>query len=274
MSDKLKDKEEIAKQIKKYVDVILTEYQDNISDEVKNYLSEITNYSSIINIEDTNTISLFVKDGEVYLPLSAYKVIEAMKKIPGFGVNKNHITHQEDDIIINNNTFIDYIKHVFIKGLTPLEYFLEILLHETMHLCGADGFMGLKEGFTELKTRQLASKYNLKTSACGYPKEVKIASLLESILGKDVCDKLTFMKNEGMIFNMILNEVGEAEAYLYLDVLMQVEKKFKTYMEKDFPGITGPIKKAFEYAKLNYSEVKILFDNYYQNKELADNNRK
>ena len=42
---------------------------------------------------------------------------------------KNHKTFTEDNMIINDNTYITYIKHVFLKGLTPEEYFKEILFH-------------------------------------------------------------------------------------------------------------------------------------------------
>ena len=57
-------------------------------------------------------------------------------------------------LIKNKNTFWDYIKHAIIKGLSPEEYFQESLLHEAMHFCGCGGADPLKEGITELKTRE------------------------------------------------------------------------------------------------------------------------
>ena len=76
-----------------------------------------------------------------------------LKKIPGFGMMKNHKTCDQDNMIINDNTYITYIKHVFLKGLTPEEYFKEILLHETLHFCGSGGGTAIREGINELKTR-------------------------------------------------------------------------------------------------------------------------
>lgn len=268
-----KDKKIISIQLEKYIKIIIEEYKDNIPDFVINYLNG-KNILDLIKIEDTNTISLFVCDGKIYLPINAYKIINVMKRIPGYGINKKHITHNQENMIINNNTFLDYIKHVFVKGLTPLEYFLEILLHETMHLCGSDGRMGLKEGFTELKTREIAKKYNLNTSCCGYSKETKIAYELQSILGKDICNRITFINDENIIYELIKKEVGEKEAKLYQEVLYAVEKEFITYMNKDFPGITGPIKKTYEYSKLDYSKVRDIFLNYYGNLEISDINNK
>jgi len=262
-----KDKEELANKVFKYVRIILDEYQDKIPNHIKDYLNSTFDYQDLIKIENTNTISLFVRDGYIYLPPNAYKIIELMESIPGFGINKNHKTHNNSNMIINNNTFSDYIKHVFLKGHMPIDYFLEILLHETMHLCGADGGSALKEGFTELKTRELAKKYNLTTSCCAYPKEMKIAYLFEMILGRDIADKLTFMHDEREIYYMIHDLVGREEADLYIKVSRMMQVEFQNYINKKYDGITGPIKKTLEYDKINYKKIDELFDSYYKAKE-------
>ena len=261
-----KDKEELANKVFKYVKIILNEYQDKIPNHIKTYLNNINDYQGFIKIENTNTISLFVSDGLIYLPLNAYKIIGLMESVPGFGINKNHKTHNNSNMIINDNTFSDYIKHVFLKGLMPIDYFLEILLHETMHLCGADGGSALKEGFTELKTRELAKKYNLTTSCCGYPKEMKIAYLFEMILGRDITDKLTFMADEREIYYMIHDLVGTEEADLYIKVSRMMQVEFQNYINKKYDGITGPIKKTLEYDKINYRKIDELFALYFEEK--------
>lgn len=258
-----RDQEELSNKLKTYIKIIFEEYKNIIPKEIKTYLSMVDSIN-LIKIENTNTISLFVSNGLIYLPENAYKILEAMEKIPGFGINPNHKTHNKSNMIINDNTFLDYIKHVFLKGLKPIDYFLEILLHETMHLCGSDGGIGLKEGFTELKTRQLALKYNLETSCCAYPKEVKIAHELEMILGKEICDQLTFMIDERDIYYLIHDQVGTKEADLYLNISRTMEKEFQAYIKQKFDGLTGPLKKAMEYSKIDYTKVEELFKNYYQ----------
>ena len=267
------DKKIISQKVEEYTRVILDEYQDYIPDSLKQYLYEC-DYSNLVKIENTNTISLFVSNNLIYLPTNAYKIIDAMKKIPGFGSKKDHVTHQIDNMIINNNTFLDYIKHVFLKGLSAREYFLEILLHETMHLCGSCGSYGLQEGFTELKTRELAFKYNLKTSCCGYPKETKIVLELQEILGKSICDKITFMKDQVDIYNLIKDYVGLDEANLYVDIFNSVEKQFRSYIKQHFKGIIVPLRKTLEYSKLDYSEVRKIFDKYYQVKNKGNSNKR
>ena len=141
-------------EIEKLVEIIKKEYP-NLVDIPHNY-----DLRERVHIEETGTISLFVRNKNFYFPLDAFKVLKAFKKIPGFGMMKNHKTCTEENMIINNNTYITYIKHAFLKGLTPEEYFKEILLHETLHFCGSGGGSALREGINELKTRQLAKKYN------------------------------------------------------------------------------------------------------------------
>lgn len=181
-------KDNLVSEIDKLIKVIRTEYSDlvNVPDNI--------DLNERVHIEDTGTISLFVRGNHFYFPVDAFKVLNAFKKIPGFGSNKNHVTCTKDNMIINDNTYLTYIKHVFLKGLSPIEYFKEILLHETMHFCGSGGGTAIREGINELKTRQLAYKYDLLTSSCGYPKETKIAYELEQIFGEDIINKISFSK--------------------------------------------------------------------------------
>ena len=205
------DRKILACKVKKYVEIIEEEYKYIMPEYAKTYLHSVRDYNDIVVIEDTGTISLFATARNILLPLDAYKVMNAMSKVLGFGVNKKHTTYNRDTMILNQNTFKDFIQHVFIAGLSPREYFEEILLHETMHLCGGNGADALSEGINELKTRELAQKYNLKTSCCGYPKEVEIAYKLQEIFGKEVMDKIEFAAL-GDIYLILCNEVGESAA--------------------------------------------------------------
>lgn len=138
-------------------------------------------------------------------------------------------------MIINDNTYITYIKHVFLKGLTPEEYFKEILLHKTLHFCGSGGGTTIKEGINGLKTRQLAKKYNLLTSSCGYPKETK--EILDSI------------SPEATTF------------YFNLETTME-EEFYNKYMKYNFPELTGPLKKAQKYNSIDYTKAYDLLNEY------------
>jgi len=58
-----------------------------------------------------------------------------------------------------------------------------------------------KEGINELKTRELAQKYNIKIAAYGYSKEVEMAKKMQKIIGKETMDELTFIpRYERIVF--------------------------------------------------------------------------
>ena len=249
-------KNNLISEIEKLVKIIRNEYP--------NLVNISTNYDleKIVHIEETGTISLFVIDKNFYFPLDAFKVLEALRRIPGFGTVKNHKTCNQNDMIINDNTYITYMKHVFLKGLTPEEYFKEILLHETLHFCGSGGGTAIREGINELKTRQLAKKYNLLTSSCGYPKETKIAYEMEQIFGEDIVNKIAFSKNNQEI-KEILDSISPEATSFYFSLEATMEKEFyNKYMKYDFPGLTGPLKKTQKYNSIDYTKAYELIDEY------------
>ena len=261
-------KNNLVTEINKLVGIIGNEYPDLVS------IPNDINLKERVHIEDTGTISLFVRGNNFYFPLDAFKVLNALKKIPGFGSNKKHETCTKDNMIINDNTYLSYIKHVFIKGLTPEEYFKEILLHETMHFCGSGGGTALREGINELKTRQLAYKYDLLTSSCGYPKETKIAYELEQIFGEDIINKIAFSKNKNET-KIILDSVSPEATNFYFNLEETMEKEFyNKYMKYDFPGLTGPFKKTQKYNSIDYTEAHSLIDEYKEKQLLKTKDKK
>jgi len=270
-----KDKNRISSLFKQYVDIILNEYQNDIPNEIKNKLKGINNFEDLIDISETETISLFATpdDSMIHLPLQAYSVIKALATYEEYGTDKNHNTHTEETMIVNDNTFRDFVRHVIIKGETPAEYFEEILLHETMHVCGSKGKDAISEGFTELKTRELALKYNLNTSCCGYPKELKIAYELQELFGKDIWDKLTF-KSYGERIEILSNDISYDAAKLYADIYKIMEEQFEPYINKKYPGINGIIDKCNTYDEINYQEVYRLINDYKLNHNLTNNELK
>ncbi|MDD4547860.1 MAG: hypothetical protein PHI05_03880 [Bacilli bacterium] len=259
-------KNSLALDLQLYIEIIKDEYKNFIPKERLEFLNSIKDFKDIIIIKNMGTISMFVRGNNIYFPASANKIINQMKFIPGFGINKHHKCFTKDTLIINDNTFIDYIKHVFIAGLSTKQFYLETLLHETMHFCGVGGSGALREGIAELKTRELAYKYNFTTSGCGYPKEIKIAIELQNIFGQTLMNKIAFAKNDYEITNIIRDNFGPSGANLYIKISRLMEKEFQDkYYKYKFPGITGPLKKAKKYNQLDYSEVYTVLYNYRQN---------
>lgn len=206
------------------------------------------------------------------MPLCADKLLNTASKIPGYGINKEHKSYNSENLISNNNTYINYIYHVFLSGTNAEGYYDDLLLHETMHFCGSGGSSALKEGINELLTRKLALEKGFRTTGCAYPKEVQLAFQLQNIFGEDILNQIAFINSERNIYFFLANTLGLESAELYTKVSKGMEKEFneKYYANMDsYSGFTGIMKKMLNYRKINYSSVyKILNDyNLSQQKE-------
>ena len=142
-------KRHLALQLEKYVVIFKEEFKDVIPSNVLKYLNGITDYEKLIKLEETGTITCFVRGGIMYFPISVDKILKMLSKMPGFGVSPNHKTYTADTLVLNDNTYMDYIKHVFMAGVLTKDFYEEMMLHETMHLCGMAGATAFQEGLTE-----------------------------------------------------------------------------------------------------------------------------
>lgn len=260
----------MADKLKIYIDAIIEMYGSYIPNNRLNYLKNIDNYESLIKIHDYESINGYASDDGINLPLCADRVFKKINKIPGYGINKNHQSYNENTLIINNNTFVDYIIHVFISGTDTTKYFEDLLLHETMHFCGSGGASALKEGINELLTRKIALEKKLKTNGCGYPKEVKIAYELQNLFGEDIINQVAFINSPHEIYMFLEKELGPDAALLFFNVSDAMEKEFYLKYYKDiysYNGISGILKKTINYKKIDYSNVYKLINDY-KNKEM------
>ena len=263
----------LTKKIKEYIKIIVKEYGSYMPERVLNKLNNIVDYNQILKIYDYGEVSAYANEKNINMPLCADKILNMASKIPGYGINKKHKLYNKENMIINNNSFLTYIKHVFISGTDAEGYYDDLLLHETLHFCGSDGARVLKEGINELLTRMLAQKYNLNTNSCGYPKEVKLAYDLMNCLGEDIIINLAFIKNFNKELEFVRENLGEDASNLYYQVNNLAEKEFneKYYSHmSEFSGTVGIAKKVLFYKKINYTKVHSLIDDY--NNSL-DNNR-
>ena len=256
-----RDKTVLEKLTKDYVRIILNEYSNEANPILKKRLLTLDNFSDLVHIKDTGTITVLATKKGLFFPIEAYKVIKAISHIPGYGRNPLHKTYSDGDRINNNNTYETFIKHCIIKGMTPLDYFKEGLLRECMHLCGGNGRYALFEGINELKSRELAEKYDLELSCCGYPKEVKIALELQEILGKDLMDKIEFEDPEE-IYSLIQKEKGKEYADFYNLLNESMNREFESYMRTSYSGVLSPMKKTKSYNKIDYSKSYQIIDTF------------
>ena len=272
MNPKEKDKiiEKLSKQAAEYIKIILKEYGEYIPDYRKKELLE-ENLKDCIVIKDTGTISCLCGleqvskneyQSKIYMPLLADKILKIVKYLPIFK-DEEHKVYDENNVVINDNTFVDYVKHLAKKKASAEEFYEENLLHEVMHFCGSYGGQALEEGLTEYHTRKIAQKYNLKTTGCGYPKEVKIAHELEQIFGEKTMNIYAFCPPKGLMY--IESNYGR-EAYEFLrNLTIKMDQEFRNKYyggTEQYGRLTAPFKKIKNYNELDYSDIYDMINEY------------
>ena len=129
-----------------------------------------------------------------------------------------------------------------------------------MHLCGCRGGNPLEEGFTDLKTRELAQKHNLVISGYGYPKEVEVAKRLQEIIGKEYIDELIFLPYDKKR-SFLTEKVGIEKTDLYFTVSKEMQRCSAPYYER-LKDISDPYEKAELYSEIDYSDVLDILDEF------------
>lgn len=237
-----------------YIGIISKEFKSSNAEQV---LANLDDAQEIVAFNDTDSISFFVRNGKLLLPKKAYSIFPYFKKYEIYGKERNNHRCIEE-YLDTNTTYLEYIEHVITGALSVYDYFEESLLHEAMHICGSGGGTPLEEGINELKTRELAQKYNIKIAAYGYSKEVEVSKKLQQILGKEIMDELTFIPSTKR-YAFISDKVGNNKAKLYKVVSDKMIEKSKEYFE-NISRLDDPFEKARLYEKIDYSEMYQIID--------------
>lgn len=260
--------------VSKYIKAITQEYGKFIPKERLSYLGNI-NYDEIIQIYDYGNINGLANPKHILLPVNAEKALEKIKTLPGYGSDPSHQTYDQVTAIINDNTFETYVNHAIVTGMTLEQYFEDLLLHETMHFCGSDGGNALKEGINEYLTRKLALKKGFHTNGCAYPKEVKIAHTLESILGEEVITQIAFIKPYDKVLSYLETTLGKDASELYQNVTHAMDEEFynRYYRHMNhFDGLEGIKEKVTNYKQIDYSKVEQIIEQYKKIKSSQNKN--
>lgn len=233
--------ENLKKQADLYLEIIKKEF--NINKNLKNLE---------IKIEDNKSLFPTSMDNTIILPKSYKALIKELKKLPKFGYNKNHSYFKKDELK-NNKKYVDFLKHIYIAGLSEEEYYEEVLLHEVLNLCSKNENTPLKKGLIELKTRELAQKYNLKTNWCLNSKELEIALKMQELLGQELINKIIFAKSKRDLYV----NVGSELYGVYNSIEELMKKENEKQLKKE-----GLIRNTIEKSKINYKLAIISLEFY------------
>ena len=234
-------------------------------------MNKLRNNEEIVEFNSGDTITFVVTDGKLLLPKAFYNLFPLFKNYDNYGKNKNN-GRQVGEYLDTRTTYFEYIEHVITGALSVYDYFEESLLHEAMHICGSEGGSPLEEGINELKTRELAQKYNIKIAAYGYSKEVEVAKRLQKILGNKIMDELTFIPlNER--FEFLSARVGLKLAQLYQFLTREMLKiSYESGYYQKNSHFNDPFEKAKLYETIDYSALYDVMNIYDKEEYIGDEN--
>lgn len=256
----------LAGKLSAYIPAILDKYSPYMSDRTIARLQNLIDkgdYEKVIAFDTSGCVTAYANHTNITMPIGALPAFEKLKQLPGAGSQPEHKCYTPETIIENDNTLEDYIQHMLLIGGDFPTYCNDILLHETMHYCGSGGSntMGagaFREGLNEYLTRVVAKENGFQTSACGYPKEIKVVLAMEKILGADVLTQIAFLNDLDQINAFLLETVGREKTKLFNSVVSEMENQFhEEYLSKqsEYVGFQGAINKAKQYKNLDYTKA-------------------
>lgn len=90
---------------------------------------------------------------------------------------------------------LDYLAELLIKGKIDIDWILDVLPHEAMHIF-VPGEGVLVEGTTERLARECADKYGLRLTPTSHQRETQIVSKIEKIIGREALANAMSLSND------------------------------------------------------------------------------
>ena len=148
--------------------------------------------------------------------------------------------------------YVEYMQYLIDNGLKEIDYCLDVLPHEVMHLIGCgNGVIG--EGVTELRTRQTCLKYGIRCAPIMHSKETLLVKKLEKHLGKMILDEAAFYNDCKYLLDECERVFGKEFKELYEEICID-------YRAYSMDRTRNPLEHYENYRKLDYSKLYELID--------------
>ncbi len=237
----------LTEQLKTILPIFLEEFKDYIDPRRLEYLSDKKNVPNIIQFVDDG-MGAWHYEGHIYFSKINNRICEKLKSQDEYGTQPNIKLIEPEDFINNKKDYIDYLRYWILKGLTVLDYCIDILPHEIMHLIGSSGGV-IGEGSTEANTRRICQKYNIRCIPISHTKEVELVLSLENVFGIDVLTRSAFSRDFTILereFNSLYGNQAFSREY---GIVTQMYTRYQT------SHLDDPIKHYQTYRKINYGSM-------------------
>ncbi len=118
------------------------------------------------------------KNGRIRFDRNGKKVSEYNGKIDKIKNGNNDFLYLESEKIENELMPIDYITYLALNKSTDIEFFLDAMPHEAMHIFGFSN-----EGVAETLTRKCCNKYDIRNLPFAHSEHTKFIQKIEQVVG-------------------------------------------------------------------------------------------
>ncbi len=247
----------VEKEMRKIVPIFLTEFIEYVPVAKRMYLKDQENLCQVIGFE--SGIGAWCRENNIYFAIQNANTFKRLSKKQGYGEKKGTLLVAEDEWMNNDKDYLDYFDYALDNGLKEIDYCLDILPHEIMHLIGCgDGIIG--EGITELRTREVCKKHGIRCAPILHSKEVKLVQKLARYFNEMELNEACFFHNFTVLLEKCDKVFGEGE---FTKVYRSVSSDYRDYTMDRF---IDPFVHYQKYRDLDFSEIYRLLDS----KELSE----
>ena len=170
--------------------IYISELSDFMDEEHILFLSDSDNLEKLIQFSDAGT-GAWCNHKKIFFGNDTSSFIEVLRQNPLYGTQPYKPLVINSNFIDNELDYIDYMQHFILAGKQEIDFYLDMLPHEAMHLIGVSGGI-IGEGVTEKLTREICFKHKIHCAPICHSKETKLACLIEKIVGKNILTRAGF----------------------------------------------------------------------------------
>ena len=246
----------LTQELRKILPIFINEFRAYIEPKKLEYLENEENIPNIIQFTNKG-MGAFTQDGHIYYSNINKVMFETLKKYPNYGSEPNKKLVEPEEFVNNKKDYLDYMNYCIEKGATDLDYSLDVLPHEIMHLIGSSGGV-IGEGVTELRTRQICQVHRIRCAPVLHAKETELVMKLDKKLGKHTLNKYSFGKDYGELENKFDKIYGEK---MFWGIYSKLLIAYDNYQKNN---LSDPIEHYKAYRNLDYSPMLELMKNEQQ----------
>lgn len=239
----------LTEELLKILKIYISELGNFINERHLHFLSDESNLENVIQFSDKGTGAWCVANSKIYFGSNTSHFINQLRKNPLFRTQPGHALVTKENFVDNTLDYWDYVNHFILIGGNELDFYLDLLPHEAMHLIGVTGGV-IGEGVAEKLTRELCLKHNIRCAPICHSKEVKLVSLMEKLVGRDILTKTGFENSTYQYWDIekaIDAKCGRGTfERIYLDTQIPYDR---LYLKHDY---ATPYEKFNAYRALNF----------------------